>query len=63
MGPFSFGDWTFDNDMIYLAIIVSALLIGFKVCVGTSSDCEYGTMGGKVLGLLRRFLNLLWRWG
>jgi hypothetical protein len=64
MGPFSSGDWTFNSDMIYLGIIVFALPFGFKVCVGTYGDCEYGTMGGKVLGLLQRFLNLLrrWRW-
>jgi hypothetical protein len=62
MGPFHLGDWTFDNDVIYMAIIVSVLPFGFKDCVGTSRDCEYGTMGEKVLGFLWRFLNLLQRW-
>jgi hypothetical protein len=33
MRPFSLGDRTFDNNMIYLTIIVSALFFGFKVCV------------------------------
>jgi hypothetical protein len=59
MGPFSLGDWTFDNNVIYLVIIVFALPFSFKVYVRTSGDCEYGAMGGKVLGLLQRFLNLL----
>jgi hypothetical protein len=62
MGPFSLGDWTFDSDVIYLTIIVSALPFGFNIYVGTSGDCEYSTMGGKVLRLLQRFLNLLRRW-
>jgi hypothetical protein len=62
MGTFGLGHRTFDNDMIYLAIIVSTLPFDFNVCVHTSGDCEYGVMSGEVLGLLRRFLNLLQRW-
>jgi hypothetical protein len=33
MGPFGLGDRTFDRDVIYLAIIVSALPFGFRVYV------------------------------
>jgi hypothetical protein len=49
MEPFSLGDGTFDNDMVNLPIIISALPFCFEVYVWTSGDCEYGTMGGKVL--------------
>jgi hypothetical protein len=63
MGPFGLGDRTFDSDMIDLAIIISVLPFGFEVYVRTSGDCEYGSMGGKTLGLLRRFLSFLRRWG
>jgi hypothetical protein len=62
MRPFGLGDRTFDSDVIYLAIIVSTLPFGFRVCVRTSGDCEYGAMNGEVIGLLWRFLNLLRRW-
>jgi hypothetical protein len=33
MRPFGLGDKTFDNNMIYLALIISTLSFGFKVCV------------------------------
>jgi hypothetical protein len=33
MRPFGLGDKTFNNNMIYLAIIISALSFGFKGCV------------------------------
>jgi hypothetical protein len=33
MRPFSLGDGTFDNDMVDLAIIISALPFGFEICV------------------------------
>jgi hypothetical protein len=62
MGPFGLGDSTFDSEVIYLAIIVSALPFDVKVSVRTSGDCEYGAMSGEVLGLLWRFLNFLRRW-
>jgi hypothetical protein len=42
MGPF-------DSNVIYLAIIVSALPFYFKVYVQTFGDCEYGAMSGEVL--------------
>jgi hypothetical protein len=62
VGPFSTGDGTFDSDMVDLAIVISTLSFGFKVCILTSSDCEYGTMGRKVFRLLWRFLDLWQRW-
>jgi hypothetical protein len=33
MRPFGLGDGTFDDDMVNLAIIISALAFGFEVCV------------------------------
>jgi hypothetical protein len=33
MGPFSLGGGTFDRDMVDLTIIISALPLGFEVCV------------------------------
>jgi hypothetical protein len=33
MRPFGLGDRTFDDNMIYLVIVVSTLSFGFKVCV------------------------------
>jgi hypothetical protein len=33
MRPFSLCNGIFDNDMVDLAIIISALPFGFKVCV------------------------------
>jgi hypothetical protein len=56
--PFGLGDRTFDSNVIYLAIVVSVLSFGFKVWVRNSGDCGYGAMGGEVLRLLWRFLNL-----
>jgi hypothetical protein len=58
MKSFGLGDRTFDNNMIYLTIIVFASSFGFKVCVLTSGDCEYSAMGGERIRLLRRFLSL-----
>jgi hypothetical protein len=33
MRPFGLGDRTFDSNMIQLTIVVSALSLGFKICV------------------------------
>jgi hypothetical protein len=33
VGPFSTGDGTFDSDMVDLAIVISTLSFGFKVCI------------------------------
>jgi hypothetical protein len=33
MRSFGLGDRTFNNNMIYLAIVVFVLSFGFKVCV------------------------------
>jgi hypothetical protein len=58
MRPFGLGDRTFDSNMIYLVIVVSVLSFGFKVCVATSSNCEYSAMGGERIRLLRRLLSM-----
>jgi hypothetical protein len=53
--PFGLGNRTFDNIVIDLPIIVTALSHGVKIGVGTSSNCEDCAMGGEGVGLLRRF--------
>jgi hypothetical protein len=40
MGPFGFGDGTFDSNMIDLPIVVSALSLCVKGSVGTFGDFE-----------------------
>jgi hypothetical protein len=60
---FGLGDGTFDGNMVNLAIIIYTWPFRFDVYVCTSDDCEYGAMGGKILGLLWGFMSLLRRWG
>jgi hypothetical protein len=62
VGPFSLGNRTFDSDMVDLVIVIPSPPFGFGVYVSTTGDCEYGAVGGKVFGLLQRFLSLLRRW-
>jgi hypothetical protein len=59
VGPFGLGNGAFDNNVIDLPVIVSALSLGIKIGVGASSDYEYCVMGGEGIGLLQRFLD--WR--
>jgi hypothetical protein len=33
VGPFGLGDRTIDSDMVNLAIVLSTLFFGFKVCI------------------------------
>jgi hypothetical protein len=62
VGPFGLGNKTFDNDVIDLPIIIVVLSLNVKIGVGTSGNCEDCAMGGEIVNLLRRFLDLRWRW-
>jgi hypothetical protein len=57
MGPFGFDNRTF-NGVIDLSVIVSLLPFIVKVGVGVSDDGEDCAMGGKVVHLLRRLMDL-----
>jgi hypothetical protein len=57
VGPFGFGDRTFDNHVVDLYVVVSLLPFIVIVDVGTSSDCEDCIMGEKVVDLLWRLTN------
>jgi hypothetical protein len=58
VGPFDFGDKTFNDYMIDLSIVVSLFPFIVEVSVGTSSDGENCTMDEKVASLLWRLTNL-----
>jgi hypothetical protein len=65
VGPFSLGNRTFDDNMVDLVIIVSALPLGIKVSITAPSDCKYCAVRWKSFGLLLGFLDLWrtwWRW-
>jgi hypothetical protein len=54
VGPFGLCNWTFDNYMVNLSIVISALSLGVKIGIGTSCNCENCVMGGEGIELLRR---------
>jgi hypothetical protein len=56
VGPFDFGDNTFNDYMIDLSIVVSLFPFIVEVSVGTSSDGENCTMDEKVASLLWRLV-------
>jgi hypothetical protein len=58
VGPFGFDDRTFDGHMIDLSLVVTPLPLVVEVNVRTSGDGENCTVGGKVVGLLRRLADL-----
>jgi hypothetical protein len=63
VGPFGFGDGTFDNHMIDLSVVISQLPLIVEVSVRASGDGENCFIGGKVVILLWRLTNLKQRWG
>jgi hypothetical protein len=63
VGLFDLGNRTFNNDVIDLPVIIVALSLGVKISVGTFDNCEDCAMGGEIVSLLRRFLDLRWRCG
>jgi hypothetical protein len=58
MGPFGLGDGAFNDNVIDLSVIVSLLVFVIKISVGASGNCENCVMGEKVVGLLRRLMDL-----
>jgi hypothetical protein len=58
MRPFGLGDGAFDDNVVNLSIIVSFLPLVIKIGIGASGNCENCAMGGKVVGLLRRLVDL-----
>jgi hypothetical protein len=56
--PFSFGNMTFHIYVVDLSIVVSSLPFIVEVGVRTSGDGENCTMGGKVVSLLWRPMDL-----
>jgi hypothetical protein len=55
-------DGAFDDYMVYFSVVISALLLGVKTGVGTSSDCEDCAVGGEGIIFLLGFLDLWQRW-
>jgi hypothetical protein len=62
VGPFCLGNRTFDDVVVDLMIIISAMSFGFKIGIGASSDCADHVMGWESFDLLLGFLDLWWRW-
>jgi hypothetical protein len=62
VGPFGLCNGTFDGDMINLPIIIMMLSLGVDIGIGTSNNCKDCAVCGESVCLLRRFLDLRWRW-
>jgi hypothetical protein len=62
VGPFGLCNSTFNDDVINLLIIITTLSLSVEVGVGTSGNCKDCAVFGENVSLLRRFLNLRWRW-
>jgi hypothetical protein len=60
--PLGLCDWTLDNHMVYFSIVIPAMSLAFKVCVGTPGNCNDCAMGWKGFSLLPRVLDLWWSW-
>jgi hypothetical protein len=60
--PFGFSNGTFDGNVIDLPVIITMLSLGVEVGIGASGNCDDCAMGGEGVSLLRRFLDLRWRW-
>jgi hypothetical protein len=62
--PLGLCEWTFDNQMVYFSIVISALSLALKVCVGTPGNCEDYAMGWESFALVLGFQDLrrMWRW-
>jgi hypothetical protein len=58
MGPLSLSNGVFDGYMIYFSVIVSVLLLGFKVGIGASDDRKDCILSWKSFVLLLGFLDL-----
>jgi hypothetical protein len=62
VGPFDLCNGTLDDDVINLPVIIRTLSLGVKIDIGTSDNCEDCAVCGESVDLLRRFLDLRWRW-
>jgi thiazole synthase ThiGH ThiG subunit len=58
VGPFGFCDGAFDNHMVDLLVVIVVLPLIVKVGVGASSDGENCAVGGEVVILLWRLIDL-----
>jgi hypothetical protein len=58
VGPLGLSDGAFDGYMVYFSVVISALLLGIKIGVRTSSDCEDYAVNGEDIILLMWFLDL-----
>jgi hypothetical protein len=58
VGLFGLGNGAFDNYVVYFSIVISALSLGVKVSIGTSSDCQDCAVSGEGVSLLRGLLDL-----
>jgi hypothetical protein len=56
MGPFGFGDMTFDGNMIDLFVVVSLLPFIVKVSVRTSGDGN--TIGNREMFIGQKPMNI-----
>jgi hypothetical protein len=56
--PLGLGNGAFDCYVIYFSIIVLMLLLGVKVGIGTSGNCEDCAMGWEGFVWLLGFLGL-----
>jgi hypothetical protein len=56
------GDWTFDNHIIDMSVIISLLPLVVEVIIEASGDGENCAVGGEVVSLLWRFTDLEREW-
>jgi hypothetical protein len=53
---------TFDDNVIDLPVIITTLSFSVEIGIATSDNCENCAMCGETVGILRRFLDLRWKW-
>jgi hypothetical protein len=58
MRPLGLGDGTFNSYMIYFLVIISTLLYGVEIGIGSSGDCKDCAMSWESFVLLLGFLYL-----
>jgi hypothetical protein len=61
--PLGLGNGEFNNYVIYFFVIVSVMLLGVQVGIGTSNNCKDYATGWEGFARLLGFLGLWWRWG
>jgi hypothetical protein len=63
VGTLGLSDGAFDGYMVYFPVVISTVLLGVIIGVGTFGDCEDCAMGGDDIILFLGFLDLWWRVG